>query len=287
MRKLLILLVVLLALFNTVGAQHADTTQHKWLTKKNIVIGAIVYQQVTGALVEYAWWWVDSLRTFHLEKDAFWNNYSLGMDKFGHFYISYLTFTAVNEAMRWAEFTPKQRLLTAVLVPTFWAISIEVGDAISPYGFSLPDLAANLSGVGYGFLQEKIPYFQNFNIKFGFWPTQVYRDQFPKKWAPTIDYNAHSYWLSVNVHKVLPKAWGKYWPELINLAVGYSIEDHYKPTMRRELLLGIDLNLRALKTRSPGWTALRNVANLVRIPSPGVKIPKGQEPTQYKWLLLH
>ena len=91
----------------------------------------------------------------------------------------------------------------------------------------------------------------------------------------------------MNVHNVLPKAIGRYWPELINLAVGYSIADHFKPAMRRELLFGIDINLRAIKTKSPGLTALRNVANLVRIPAPGIKIPKGQEPTQYKLLLLN
>lgn len=287
MHKLFIVFVLLFALVNTGNAQHADTTQHKWLTKKNIVIGAIAYQQVSGVLVEYAWWWIDSLQPFHVKGDAFWNNYSLGMDKFGHFYISYLTFTAVNEAMRWAGFTPKQRLLTAAIVPTFWALSIEIGDALSPYGFSWPDLASNLAGVGYGVLQDKVPYLQNFTVKWGFWPTKVYTDAFPKQWAPTSDYNAHSYWLSMNVHNILPKSINKYWPELINLAVGYSIEDHYQPTMRRELLFGIDINLRAIKTKSPGWIALKNVANLIRIPAPGIKVPKGQEPTQYKWLLLH
>ena len=155
MRKLFIVLVFRFSLVKISSAQRADTTQYKWLTKKNVVIAAIAYQQVTGVLVEYAWWWIDSLQTFHIKGDAFWNNYSLGMDKFGHFYISYLTFTAVNEAMRWAGFTPKQRLLTATILPAFWALSIEIGDGLSPYGFSIPDLTTNLAGVGYGLLQER------------------------------------------------------------------------------------------------------------------------------------
>lgn len=273
-----------MVLCRTGTAQRADSSGSRWLTRKNIVIGAIAYQQVTGALVEYAWWWQDSLRSFHIEKDHFWNNYSLGIDKIGHLYISYLAFTAINEAMRWAEFTPRQRLLTATLVPVFWAFSIEFGDAISPYGFSWQDLTANLAGVGYGLLQEKVPYFQNFTFKFSFWPTDVYWQKFPKRWAPTSDYNAHAYWLSMNVHRILPEAAGRFWPELINLAVGLSIDKYDMQGMHRELLLGIDINLRALRTTTPGLTALKNVLNLVHLPSPGVKITKEHTPS-YQLLL--
>lgn len=285
MRRSLLTLIFLFTLMLPAIAQRSDTTSMKLFTKKNVVIGAIAYQQVTGALVEYAWWWIDSLRPFHFKNDQFWNNYSLGLDKFGHFYISYLTFTTINEAMRWAEFTPRQRLLTATIVPAFWALSIEVGDALSPYGFSTEDLLANFAGAGYGLLQEKVPYFQNFTFKFSFWPTSVYLKGWPKHWAPTSDYNAHSYWLSVNMHRVLPRSIGRYWPELINLAAGYSITDR-ETAPKRELMLGIDINLRALKTKSAGATAIRNITNLVHLPSPGVKITKEHAP-DYRLLLLH
>jgi hypothetical protein len=285
MRKHILTLLFFFALILPGIAQRSDTTGSKLFTKKNIVIGAIAYQQVAGALMEYAWWWIDSLRPLHFQNDQFWNNYSLGMDKFGHFYISYLTFTAINEAMRWAEFTPRQRLLTATILPAFWALSIEIGDGLSPYGFSTEDLISNFAGIGYGLLQEKVPYFHNFTYKFSFWPTQVYLGGWPQKWSPTSDYNAHTYWLCVNMHNVLPKPVGRYWPEIINLAVGYSITDR-ETFPKRELMLGIDINLRALKTKSAGVTALRNVANLIHLPSPGVKVTKEHTP-DYRWLLLH
>lgn len=288
MRKTLFLLFLFIAFSQSGIAQQSDTTHHyKLFTKKNLVIGAIAYHQISAVLIEYAWWWIDSLQAFHFKNDQFWENYSYGMDKFGHFYISYLTFTAVNEAMRWAEFTPRQRLLTATLVPALWAISIEVGDGLSPYGFSTEDLIANLSGVGYGFLQEKVPYFHNFTPKFSFWPTPVYKKAFPEKWSPTTDYNSHTYWLSVNVHNVLPKAIGRYWPELINLAVGYSVNDlEFGKKPYRELMLGIDINLRAIRTKSPGLSALKNTLNLIHLPSPGVKVTKEHVP-DYRWLLLN
>jgi hypothetical protein len=38
--------------------------------------------------------------------------------------------------MKWAEFTPKARRITSVVLPMAWAISIEIGDGFSSYGYS-------------------------------------------------------------------------------------------------------------------------------------------------------
>jgi hypothetical protein len=87
------------------------------------------------------------------------------MDKIGHAYVSHLCYHAIYEAMTWAEFTPRQILQTSIALPAFWALSIEIGDAFSPYGFSVPDLAANFAGIGYGVLQHKVPFFKNIAFK--------------------------------------------------------------------------------------------------------------------------
>lgn len=285
----LLLLVISLSIDAQVSAYHQsefsfekkETTNSKLLTKKNLVIAGLIVQQAGSTVIEYNWWWNGTPNKFHFEWDGFWKNYSYGIDKFGHAYTSYAYTVAINEAMKWAEFEPKTRLYTSIALPAIWAISIEVGDAMAPYGFSVTDLAANFSGIAYATLQEQYPSLKNVMFKFSYYPI---RGDFHL----SRNYDYHIYWLSFNMHNLLPQAMGKYWPELINLAAGYGIEGWNTPLpkFRRELMVGIDINLNALKTKDKSLTAIRNILNLVHIPMPGYKFSSGGK-NEFKGLLLY
>lgn len=264
-----------------VSAQQADSSRFKLFTKKNLVVAGLVVQQASSTFIEYQWWWKDSTNKFHFEHDGFLNNYSYGIDKFGHAYTSYMYFVTLNEVMKWANFSDKTRLYTSVILPAAWAISIEIGDAMAPYGFSVPDLVANFSGIGYGLLQDKVPFFQNIDFKFSYYPRNA-------NFNVSSNYDDHIYWLSFNMHNLLPKPIGRKWPELINVAIGYGIQGYYpaQPTLHRELMLGIDLNLRALKTKNQTIKTIRNIANLIHIPAPGVKHTLNGK-TEFKGLLMY
>jgi len=280
MKQLIVILILLLKLV-VVSAQTDSkyAAYKKSLTKKNLVIAGLVVQQSSSSLVEYKWWWQDSSNAFHFEHDGVFNNYSFGMDKIGHAFVSHLCYHAIHEAMTWAEFTPKQTLYTSIALPAFWALSIEIGDAFSPYGFSVPDLVANFAGIGYGVLQHQLPFFKNIAFKLSYYPRiPVYR--------LSSNYDDHIYWLSFNMHNLLPGIVGHKWPEVINLAAGYSIEDYNKGPIKREFVFGIDINLAAIKTKSKGLTAIKNVVNLIHLPSPGVKVTREHTP-QYKVFMLN
>ena len=280
MKQLIVIFILLLKLV-VVSAQTDSkyAAYKKSLTKKNLVIAGLVVQQSSSSLVEYKWWWQDSSNAFHFEHDGVFNNYSFGMDKIGHAFVSHLCYHAIHEAMTWAEFTPKQTLYTSIALPAFWALSIEIGDAFSPYGFSVPDLAANFAGIGYGVLQHQLPFFKNIAFKLSYYPRiPVYR--------LSSNYDDHIYWLSFNMHNLLPGIVGHKWPEVINLAAGYSIEDYNKGPIKREFVFGIDINLAAIKTKSKGLTAIKNVVNLIHLPSPGVKVTREHTP-QYKVFMLN
>ncbi len=280
MKQLIVILILLLKLV-VVSAQTDSkyAVYKKSLTKKNLVIAGLVVQQSSSSLVEYKWWWQDSSNAFHFEHDGVFNNYSFGMDKIGHAFVSHLCYHAIHEAMTWAEFTPKQTLYTSIALPAFWALSIEIGDAFSPYGFSVPDLAANFAGIGYGVLQHQLPFFKNIAFKLSYYPRiPVYR--------LSSNYDDHIYWLSFNMHNLLPGIVGHKWPEVINLAAGYSIEDYNKGPIKREFVFGIDINLAAIKTKSKGLAAIKNVVNLIHLPSPGVKVTREHTP-QYKVFMLN
>lgn len=266
-------------ILSTVVFAQADSSRKSLFTKKNLVIAGLVVQQASSSLVEYKWWWNDSSNAFHFLNDGFWHNYSYGIDKIGHAYISYLCFNAINEAMLWAEFTPRQRLLTSTVLPAFWAISIEIGDAFSPYGFSWGDLTANFSGITYAYLQQRYPSLKNVMFKLSYYPTTG-------NFNFSSNYDAHIYWLSFNMHNLLPGVVGRKWPEMINLAAGYSINGYNSGgLLHRELMVGIDINLAAIQVRSSGAKAIRNLVNLIHLPSPGIIYSDNYTP-QYKPLLL-
>lgn len=290
MKRYLLLLLTILISFVSIAqndsvslrtcSKFKSLTLDKAINKKSLVVAGLVIQQIGSSVIEYNWWWKDSNNKFHFEHDGFLNNYSYGMDKFGHAYTSYMYFVTLNEVMKWANFSDKTRLYTSVILPAVWAISIEIGDAMAPYGFSAPDLIANFSGIGYGLLQDRVPFFQNISYKFSYYPRQG-------KFDVSSHYDDHIYWLSFDMHNLLPEPIGRKWPQLINLAVGYSIKGYnIQPQYQRELMIGIDLNLRAIKTKNSTLTALRNIVNLIHIPSPGIKNTLGGQ-TEFKGLLMY
>ncbi|TAE84790.1 MAG: DUF2279 domain-containing protein [Bacteroidetes bacterium] len=284
-------LTILLLLFTLlVAGQQADSTQGKrWLNKKTIVTTGIVLQQMGSLYIEYKWWWEGNSHPFIWLNDSGFNNYSYGMDKLGHAYTSYLYFNVINESMKWAGYNEKQRLLWSIILPTSWALSIELGDAFSTWGFSVPDLLFNLGGIGYGVLQQRVPYMKNINFKYSYFPSRKYKEMNPNNWALTEDYDGHAYWLSFDLHHMLPGKLGKKWPAWLNIATGYSVDNYrYKAgtKMQREFLLSFDINLNGIRSKSAALNATKSILNLIHLPLPGIKHSTDGN-TQHKLILLN
>lgn len=272
------------------SAQAQDSTaSHKPSTRQKIIVGGLAIQQVVSFNVQYQWWWRGNSHEFRFENDGFVNNYSLGVDKAGHFFTSYLYFHALNEVMRWGEFTPRTRLLTATILPFTWALSIEIGDGFSKdYGFSNTDLLANCFGLGYGFMQEKVPYLRNFKFKMSYYPTSYYIQNHYRGWSLTSDYRGHIYWLSFDVHNLLPKSAKRYWPPFLNIAAGYGIDKNtpqHDTPRNRQFAIGFDWNLSPIRTKNKGVHATKELLNYFHYPAPGISIVQGNAP-EYKLFLL-
>ncbi|MES2779644.1 MAG: DUF2279 domain-containing protein [Bacteroidota bacterium] len=244
------------------------------------MIGGLAVQQVASFGVQYKWWWKDDYHSFNFEPEGFINDYSLGVDKAGHFFTSYLYFHSLNEIMKWAEFSPKTRKITAVTLPLAWAVSIEIGDGFSNYGASWEDLVANSLGIGFGLLQEKYPYMRNFKVKMSYYPTSHFVNNEFKGWSLTSDYKGHCYWLSFDVHNLLPQKAQRYWPEFLNMAVGYGIDENTprsdKPNLR-DICISFDWNLSSsIKTKRKSTYAVKEVLDYFHYPAPGIGIVQGQ-----------
>ncbi len=160
---------MILFLFNSdcIHAQQLEDTTAKQnqniRTKQILIVSGIAIDQVVSFYVEYQWWWKGNYHSFELQPLET-ENYSLSIDKAGHFFTSYLYYNAINELMKYGEFSKKTRTITSIAIPFAYALSIELGDGFSRYNFSFADLASNSLGICYGVLQDRFKYLKNINV---------------------------------------------------------------------------------------------------------------------------
>lgn len=260
-----------------------QTESESIFNKKNISTIGIASIYAVSIYEAYSMWWADETSSFRFiehKHPLFQDPSHLGMDKVGHFYTSYYFYHIQKEVLLWGGYSDSYSKYLSALLSSSFALLIEVGDAFSPYGFDYKDLIFNLAGVGYGLLQDKYPFLQNFNFKWSYFPHNGlsglgnFSDQ----------YYDQIYWLTFDVHNIVGESKYNYWPKFLNLAIGYSIsQDHPRG---REFTFGFDLNLKEIfKTQNPEWKLLRNSVDLLHIPMPGVKFKPNGKP-EYRGILL-
>lgn len=295
MMKKIILSILLCAAFPRTSFSQTEAKKDSmfWFMKRKDFATYTTILWSTGAVVmEFQWWWRDDYlykkHPFHLKSDGYFYNYSYGVDKLGHMFTSYLFFHTTYDFLRWADIDENTALWSSIAVPAAHAIAIEFADGFSKYAFNPSDLYFNFAGIGYGVLQVKYPFLRNFNIKWGYWPTvSVHRPN--PDWGPASDYSGHIYWLSMNVHDLLPEKAQPYWPRFLNLAVGMGAENvSFGDTgpKKRKFAVGLDWNLTELPLTGDTWGVLKNLVDKIHFPAPGIRFVEGEK-TEGKALLLH
>jgi len=268
---------------------HAQTIEKKtkYTTKQKLIISAFTIQQLGSYYLEYKWWWQGDYHPFVFKSDGWANNYSLGIDKTGHFFTSYAVSSGLNELLKWGEFSDKSRRIAVFTIPALYALSIEIGDGFTSYAFSYSDLIMNMSGITYALLQDAYPALQNFNFKFSYFPSKRFIDNHFNGWTLTEDYDGHIYWFTSNLKYIAPTAVKKYIPELINLGIGYGIVNYLGGgPMQREFFIGIDYNLSSIKTKSQALNSMIKIADKFHFPAPGYK-KEGSQSFKLHGLILN
>ena len=86
----IVFLVLFLVLFfnkNLFGDELIKLDNDSFTARKRWVAAGLVTQQVASTIFEYHWWWKDDYHDFTIYSDGGLNNYSLGIDKVGHFLL--------------------------------------------------------------------------------------------------------------------------------------------------------------------------------------------------------
>lgn len=248
-----------------------------WPAKKIVATGLVGGVLAGSLLNSYFEWWKDSGARFHFVREGFLDDYSLGIDKIGHAYTSYFYFRAVRTVLLWGGYGSDEAFWWGAGASAFFAVSVEIGDGMSPYGFSWEDLTGNMLGLGFGMVQARFDFLRNVSFKWSYIPQDGWR------WPPrfTDHYDSHTYWLAFNVHRMLPEGPARFWPEWLQVAVGYGVDARQT---RRELVIGLDLNLEAFATENEDLLMVERVVNAFHVPFPAVKFTEHDRP---KWYLVH
>lgn len=272
--RILIIAAIVLAT-STASAQDstssaADLFPHvkQGLSRKIVATGIIAGMIGTSTIWAVDAWWQGRSHPFNFYSEGWFNDYSLGMDKIGHAYTSYFYFHTFHNIMLWGGFDPSTAFWWGAGITELLAFSLEVGDGFSTFGFSYEDLVSNTLGLTYAALQTRIPWLQNFSLKWSYIPVGQ-RDGLNF----TQHYDSHTYWLSFNIHELLPDTWNEYWPKWLQLAAGYSVDERQT---RREGVIGLDLNLEILPAPSADVLLVEKTLNMFHVPAPALKFTDGK-----------
>lgn len=281
-------LLIAFLFFVRVFYSQSDSTAVKSDKQRKAVLigGSAVF--ATGSLLYLNQEWYSEYNTgnFHLFND---NKEWLQMDKAGHVFSTYQTSRLMMNGFEWAGYSKKQTLFIGGTIGFFYMTAIELMDGYSEgWGFSWGDMAANAIGTSLAISQKAFWNEQRLQIKYSFAQSGLAQYN-PSLLGETVysqwlkDYNAQTYWLSVNPSSFLKK--DTKFPKWLNLAIGYSaygmvggsynallVQDEsgnvLKLDRQRRYYFSLDIDLTRIKTKSKFLKGLFSVVNILKIPSP-------------------
>lgn len=208
------------------------------------------------------------------------------MDKLGHVYSAFQLASISSQSLQWSGVSKKKSDIAGSITSFVMMSSIEIMDGFSAgYGASVSDLAANAVGSGFYLGQNALWNQVRIYPKYSFHRTG-FAEQRPGTLGNGLleemikDYNGQTIWLSVDMDKFIR------FPKWLNLAIGYgaenmiyarddqNIEQGLYPY--RQLYLGFDFDLTAIKSRSKVVNTLIYFVNMIKLPAPAIEFSQGK-----------
>lgn len=285
-KKFLIFFSIILINHNLFSVDSIKNNVDKNFYKFLLVEGAIL----TGAMsyLKYEWYSDKKRVPFHFYNDfKGWNQ----IDKFGHFYASYLESNVGYSLMKKFNFSEKQSLIFGGSQGFILETPIEFFDAYyEGWGFSMTDMLANALGSSFFIIQQRIFGEQLLRPKLSF-SRSIYakdangylgKNNFLSQFV--YDYNGYTYWFSFSPSKIFKI---KKIPEWINLSLGYgangmigefsnistyngkNIPYHER---YRQYYLSLDIDFSKIKSKSKVLKKIFNALSYIKIPLPTIEI---------------
>jgi hypothetical protein len=247
----------------------------------------------------------DSTTHFKFTEDG---KYALYVDKLGHIYGSYIMATYIQDGLHLSGLGQESAAIWAAVFGLGYSTYVEIMDGFGVgWGFSPTDYICDVLGSCYFLAQYYVPILQNFTPKFSYIPSEWYGEHSRSGAQIFIDdYSGQNFSLSINVHNLLPDKAKPYWPDWLQLNIGYAARNLsssgdpnsiYKHEFyewggkqyvwgERKLILSLDYNLvKILPDGSPFWNWLRQSLNNFKLPSPALEY--GLDDNKVKFMILY
>lgn len=272
----------------------AQSNGRKWL------IGGVSVTGYTGSLVllNEAWYKNYPKSSFHTFNDT--NEWQF-MDKLGHAWSTYNLTRGLTTAWRWAGVPDQKAILLGSGSAFSYVMIIELLDAHSAeWGWSWSDVGANTFGSALfaaqelGWKEQRVLYKYSGHVKhYGELESRA-DDLFGKSTAERLlkDYNAQTYWLSVNPRAFFP---GSRFPKWLNISVGHGASgmfggfqnrgydkdgnltfDRTDIARHRQWYLSPDIDLSRIPTNSRVVRTAFTILNMLKLPAPALELSRGK-----------
>jgi len=213
----------------------------------------------------------DTRTPFHFARDKngdirLFENYHRGIDKFGHIYSTSMFSQNLYFLSRWSGYSNKSASYIAAIGSITLMTGMEIWDAhFEHWGFSVGDFMFNIVGGTWPVAQQNIPVLRNFDYKMSY-------NFLRNKSADTgiHDYENMTFWFTMNPAGFFKNNIPGWFPNWINLAVGYGLES-YK-TQRHEIFISLDYNLKRIKTNSIFLRQIIAILDRFHLPAPAIRI---------------
>lgn len=284
---LFILLLIFTLFSHSIYSQTLDSINPPINKKKfkTILAAELVAYSATMIGLNQLWYANYEREAFHFfDDDTEWNQ----MDKIGHigsaYYLGYMQIKILKNC----GYTSKKSMLLGGATGFIFLTSVEILDGFSKgWGASPGDITANTAGYLLLIAQELAWKEQRVMLKFSMTPSpyaKYNQNMLGKNFQEQLlkDYNAQTYWLSVNVGSFIknhPK-----FPKWLNLAVGYGADgmtgakvnieadkagNLYPKFIRsRQFYLSLDLDLHRIKTKKVWLNTVLQTIGFIKIPFP-------------------
>lgn len=275
---------------------HAKSNSRKWLVGTASVLG------YGGSFIflNEAWYKGYPRSSFHTFNDA---GEWMQMDKIGHAWTAYHTSRINTDLWKWAGVSDRKSVLLGSGTSLLYMLSIEYLDGRSAeWGWSWPDAGADIFGASLFAAQQLTWEEQKISIKFSshrknYTPASLEQranDLFGKSLQERLlkDYNAQTYWLSLNLRSILKSS---QLPSWLNIAVGYGADnmfggyenlafdkngnvlfDRRDIKRYRQWYLAPDIDLTKIKTKSSFLKTVFSLVNVLKIPAPALELSNGK-----------
>jgi uncharacterized protein YfiM (DUF2279 family) len=285
-------LIFILSVFTCANTSYSSDSSFRSQKHKNAAwIGLGTGVVGTHLLLYKTWYSQGEMGRFHwIDDSKDW----LQMDKTGHVFGAYFTGTAASAVFRHTGYSQKKSAFMGAAISLAFQMPIEYFDGRSPkWGASKADIAANLTGTTFAFIQNycwgkpRIPFRVTFHkTDFASLRPELLGSNLPERLLK--DYNGQTYWLDLNPERIKIRPDG--WPKWLGFNVGYgaggllggtdnvwtdaegNTRDLSSVQRYRQYYLGPSISLGYLKQHPKrAVRILAHITDKIRIPMPAME----------------